>query len=358
MRRVVSAREQVELLSPWKHRAAAPSLIVPRRLSGPLVIPSPSLDKHGWSQDRLNANALSHWDNADELTRHEAGFWYPVAHQWSDHITGHLGMHPHKGYGIIAASSPLRRWDGNLQDAHNFFTHYPHSPENVRKPPGPAGGQNLARMQQVFHAADDPAAIRAALSSNKAGTIAPKISNFHDNMEDPHAPDPVTIDSWMPRGILWGHDEEPWIPDELNIPNAKGNLPTPRDIGLKALGWTGGYDRMAEAIRHVARERGLEIANIPQAGIWSKLGGTPSPDDSMPDHPDGPLSYINDPSALYHYTWAQHSRQHPSGLYVPGSLRTAAPHYVDHHWDHLVSDMTPEEIAFHHTGRPTDSAEW
>lgn len=321
----------------------------------PQIINSPMLDKHGFSQDRLNHNALTHWDAANPQDQEDAEFWYPVAHNWADHMTDHMGIHPHKGYGLVAAGSPERRWDGNLQDTHNFMTHYPTAPENVRKFPGKTGKENLARMMRVYHAPDDPAAIRNALSKSGDYKGAPKLFNFHDNMLDPYDPNPSTIDSWMPRGILWAHDEEPWWPEELNKPinkpfynkdaqqwERRPGFPTARDIGRKLLGWTGGYDRMAEAMRHVARERDLGIANVAQAGIWSKLGGTPSPDgDSIASHPGGPLTHINDPDALYRYAWNDYAQNRPGGLHLPPDARIRLSYndhqgFVDHHWDDIA----------------------
>jgi hypothetical protein len=365
VRRILTAREQYELWNPEPWRLAAATLLAPRTIDTPQNVPSKSMDKYGWTQDRLNANALSHWDAADEATKHQAGFWYPVAKNWSDHMTDYRGLSPEKGYGIIAAASPLRRWDGNLQDAHNFFTHWPHAPENIRKAPGLAAGQNLERMKRVYASDDTPEAIRAALSSAKSGNAAKKITNFYNNIRDPEDPNSVTIDSWMPRGILWGHGEEPSWPEELNTPvkaaygsNVEYRDPTARDIGIKALGWAGGYDRMAEAIRHVARERNLPYAHVAQAGIWNKLGGTPTPDgDFVADHPEGPLTHIQDPSALYRYAWGQYSRQHPRGRAVAAREWHG---YVDDHWDHLATELTPEEIAVHHgdhLGVEADEAE-
>lgn len=342
----------------------APRTAMPAAVPKPPKSDSPWMDAHGWTQDRLNANALSHWDAASPQTQAEAHHWYPAAHDWADEMSSRNGWHPDKGYATVAAFSPLRRWDGNLQDAHNFMTHYPHSPENLKRPSGLSSGENTKRAQRVYDAPDDPAAIRQALWGKAGEKGAKKITNFHDNMRDPSDPNPVTIDSWMPRGILWGHGEEPNWPDDLNkgLPITKKQNPetgawespgvrppTPRDIGLQALGKAGAYDRMANAVRHVAQQRGLPAAHVAQAGIWNKLGGTANPDgDQVPQHPFGPMTHIQDPHALYQEVWGRQKAPKSAGFHYA----TDSGFEIDDYRDDADGAMKAIDIAFAHGDVP------
>lgn len=347
---------------------------------------SPWMDKHGYTQDVLNTNALAWWDRMTPQQQHEAQYWYPVYHEWATEQAARKGIHPDKGAGVVAATSPLRRWDGNVQDAHNFITHYPDAPENIKKPPGLSAGQNIKRAQRVYDAPDDPAAIRAALSDSKDPNSAKKIFNFHDLGVNPehggaynYAQQPVVIDSWMPRGILThpdqaeaatGTDDINLVPPTLRDRKVKKvrkqNLatgvwedtgyrdPNLRDVGISALSNKGGYDRMSNALRHVAQQRNLPFAHIAQAGIWNRLGGTANPDetgDQVAAHDAGPLTHIQDPHALYDAMWKRQVNQ-PTKQLQPVAFARGDVHHVDDDWDHFKTPHTKIELAVAHGQLP------
>lgn len=345
---------------------------------------SPWMDKHGFSQDVLNSNALAWWDRMTPQQQHEAHYWYPVYHEWATEQAARKGIHPDKGAGVVAATSPLRRWDGNLQDAHNFLTHYPHAPENIKKPPGLSAAANIKRAQRVYDAPDDPAAIRSALSESKDPNSAKKILSFHDLGVNPehggaynHADQPVVIDSWMPRGILLHPDQaEQYNSEDINlVPESlrdrkvkkvrkqnpetgvwedQGHRdPNIRDVGLWALNNKGGYERMANALRHVAAQRNLPFAHVAQAGIWNRLGGTANPDgsgDQVAEHPAGPLTHIQDPHALYDAMWNRQVNQ-PKRQLQPVAL-ARGDYHIDDDWDHLKTPHSKVELAVAHGRLP------
>jgi len=341
--RIVTAREQFEMLAPWLRIAA------PRQTS---------LDKYGFTQDVLNRNALSHWDALPDHMKAQAADWYPQAHQMAHGFARDFGHHPNHAMGVFAALSPLRRWDGNLQDAHNFLQHVHGDQSQIKNPPGPASRQNIARAHRVM--ATDPsdhANILAALSSSNDPDSAKKIRNFYGNISNPDDPNPVTIDSWMPRGVLWGHGQPQTIPGDLAhkmVPIKKkqddgshvvvGERPfNARDLGIKAVGWAGGYDRMADAVRHVAQQRGLPQAHVAQAGIWNGLAGYEYPDepDAPPLHTEGSTQFVNDRSGLYVPKNYQGRGKRTAGMGEHGG-------WVDESWDHIDSDMDDIDIAVAH----------
>lgn len=326
---------------------------------------SPWMDKHGFTQDVLNRNALAWWDGLTPRQQHEASFWYPTYQKWAFETARRNGLHPHKGVATVAATSPARRFDGNLQDAHHLMTHYPHRPDSLKRLSGITGGKNRERAMRVIDAPDDPAAIRAALSvGDQSKGDARKISEFHDTGVDPehggaynYADQPVVIDSWMPRGILVHPDQvaastDPHQPDlvpdslkgrqvriapKLNKATGKWESPgyrpaTLRDVGEWAIRAAGGYDRMANALRHVAAQRDLPFTHIAQAGIWNGLGGTPNPDVPA-SHENGPLTHVTDPNALYDAQWAQTMHDNPMPDHSQ-LVHAARSHHVDDDWDH------------------------
>lgn len=363
---------------------AAPKVKEPK----PPKSDSPWMDKHGFTQDVLNNNALAWWDRMTPQQQHEAQYWYPVYHEWATEMAARRGIHPHKGPGVVAATSPLRRWDGNLQDAHNILTHYPHAPENIKKPPGLSAAANVKRAQRVFDAPDDPAAIRAALSESKDPNSAKKILNFHDLGVNPehggafnYAQQPVVIDSWMPRGILVHPDAaEQYNSEDLNlVPETlrdrkvkkvrKQNPmtgewedtgyrdPNLRDVGIWALSNKGGYDRMANALRYVAQQRNLPFAHIAQAGIWNRLGGTANPDgmgDHVAEHPEGPLTHIQDPHALYNTMWSRQVNKPPAQpkALQPVAFARGEDFHVDEDWDHQATPHTKLHLDVAHGRLP------
>ena len=352
---------------------AAPKAKVPKEPKSD----SPWMDKHGFTQDVLNTNALAWWDRMTDQQKSEAQHWYPAYHDWAMEMADRKGIHPDKAAGVVAATSPLRRWDGNLQDAHNFLTHYPDHPELIKKPPGLSAGANIDRAKRVYDAPDDPAAIRAALSESKDPEAAKKISNFHDLGVNPnhggaynYAQHPVVIDSWMPRGILTHPDHAESVPSEdlslvpetlrdrkvkkvrkknpeTGVWEDQGHRdPNLRDVGLWALSNKGGYDRMANALRHVAQQRGLPYTHIAQAGIWNRLGGTANPaqGDAVAAHPNGPLTHIQDPHALYDEVW--HRQLNPPQQQQVAFADDAA--YIDNDWDHLKTPHNKDMMAVAH----------
>lgn len=73
--RITTAREQVEMLSPWTLTAA------PRRTRFE-QIPSKGLDALGITQRKLNGNFNSWMDTLSDQDKEEGGLWYPTGNDW------------------------------------------------------------------------------------------------------------------------------------------------------------------------------------------------------------------------------------------------------------------------------------
>lgn len=370
-------KQKVALLPEYRmSKTAAPAK---RKAPAKPKSDSPWMDKHGYTQDVLNRNALAWWDGLNPQQKHEAAYWYPVFSDWASEMAQRQGLHNDKGAGVVAATSPLRRWDGNLQDAHSVLVNHPHNQGAIKKPPGLGAGKNIIRAKRVMDAPDDPAAIRAALTERSDDPdAAKKITNFHDLGVNPehggaynYADQPVVIDSWMPRGILahpddvarHGGDSMELVPPSLRDRKVKKankfnretgqwesqghRPPNLRDVGIWALGNKGGYDRMANALRHVAEQRQLPFAHIAQAGIWNGLGGTPNPTADTPaPHDAGPLTHITDPNALYDEMWRRSGAVQNSPQMV--SAARDVSHHVDDDWDHQATPHDELDLAVAH----------
>lgn len=349
MPRITTAREQYEMAAPWRRTAA------PRQSS---------LDKYGFDQDTLTDNAMTHWDALPDHMKAQAADWYPQAHEMAHGFAKDFGHHPNHAMGVFAALSPLRRWDGNLQDAHNFLQHVNGDQSQIKNPPGPASRQNIARAHRVMQTdPSDHANILGALSTSNDPNAAMKIRNFYGNISNPKDPNPVTIDSWMPRGILWPHGAPQDVPGDLAdkmVPIKKkfedpsqpsgyrhevvGERPfNARDLGIKAVGWAGGYDRMANAVRQTAQAFNLPQAHVAQAGIWNGLAGYEygDGDESPPQHTEGSTQFVNDKSGLYVPVNYQGRGKRSAGIGAHGG-------WVDESWDHIDSAMDPIDIAIAH----------
>jgi hypothetical protein len=173
--------------------------------------------------DRYVMNILEVWEGASEDDRQMARNWYPVANQLAE-VIGDGDVR--KGAGVIAALSPLKRWEENVRLATKAVS-------------GSCNG----------HTGDALAKARAILEGADPATVLPmrlKTGNFYRNILDPLDPEPVTIDRHA-------HD--------VAVGERYGNR-------ARGLGKTGRYDLLAQAYRETGREL-FEIPNVPQAWAWT-----------------------------------------------------------------------------------------
>lgn len=209
--RILSAREQVEMLSPWLIEA------------GPRKAP---LD-----EDAMVKNILDHFKLVTPDQIDQGRDWYKNARQWADNISDKTNRDKGRVYATIAALSPNTDWDSNLRQAAHFLMNY--DPSMGSKPEDflPTIGENVHRAAQV-HDAQTPEEM-AALLGPESGH--PKIHNFYRNISGDESG--VTIDRWMTRVLL----------------GQNGNL-VDADEGAKALSGIGHYDSMANAVRRATEQ--------------------------------------------------------------------------------------------------------
>lgn len=363
MRRVLTAREQAEMLSPWHEPrvAARPYLRLPS-VRGDL------LDKMGLTQELFRRNQYS-W--IDSLTPEElrlGALWYPVGHEWVEHMAARHGIMPLKAHAVVSATSPQRRWitknlggSSNLGDAHLLLSSHPGAVTYIG---GKNGKRNLDKANAVLAASDDPDAVLAAfLGYDKKGrpkriADVAKTWAFMHTLHDPevggagnYMAQPVVNDSWAGRSGLWSRGQ--WerakqrasrsngdMREYLDYPNkgtgvgfdapkpekvynpdtdsweATGLMvpPSLSEVAARVLGKGGGYERMSNATRAAAKRAGLPFAHEAQAAIWAAISGNTNPI-SDPRH-ELDLHSIDHPEELYNEMWSRRA----SGLVVPSGV--------------------------------------
>lgn len=137
MRRVVSAREQADLLSPWQRLAAPPlatppdggSLQAPAPVSNdPVNDPKGFLNDSPVDYDTAKANIVSHVRGATPAQHFKGRVWYRGGHELFRDVGGILKGDPRQNIdrAITTASaySPQTAWGDNIQHAIHFLLHY------------------------------------------------------------------------------------------------------------------------------------------------------------------------------------------------------------------------------------------
>lgn len=334
--RITTAREQVEMLSPWTLTAA------PRRTRFE-QIPSKGLDALGITQRKLNGNFNSWMDTLSDQDKEEGGLWYPTGNDWGQHKAAEHDRHPDKIFGAMSKLSPQRKWYDNLDDADNIAANHGHNPGGILKPAGISGGDNLKQASRVFDAEDHPDAIEAAFLGGKKISDIPKTYDFKTNLADPerggahnYAAQPGTVDSWMGRSMLWSKkawDEHHAGGKQLSWPGKgtgqgldKGSPikkvdpatgkwqvvgvkpANARDVAARITKMSGGYGRMRQAMQQGAARHEMPFTHGAQAAVWKQISKNKNPNDPEFEHDKvGPAGTL----------WNQKWNQRASGLVAP-----------------------------------------
>jgi hypothetical protein len=357
MRRIVTARQQVEMLQPWLRVADRPP--AGRRIRRLPDVRADKLDELGYTQRKFNHNMLTWLDAATDEDKRQGALWYPVGHHWGQHMADRAGVHPDKVYGVMSKTSPQRKWistalngNSNLGDTHRIIFGAG-QPELIGRLGGKSGGDNLRQALRVMGAPDHPDAIRDAfLGMDSRGRVRrprdiAKTYDFFTALRDPESggaynymDQPAVIDSWAGRSGLWTRDrwmdahsggrpldypgrgtgkglDTPVKVKEVNPDTGQweftGRLKRPgaTDIAARVIGYGGGYDRLRNAVRNAASVHDMPYSHEAQATIWRLISGNENP--AGQPNPDLDLHSIDHPEHLYHEMWARHG----NGLYLP-----------------------------------------
>lgn len=358
MRRILTAREQVEMLSPWRQQTAArPGLRLPD-------VRGKWLDAAGLTQERFRHNYYS-W--IDSLTPEElatGGLWYPVGHDWGEHVARRTGLHPLKIHSLVSATSPRRRWisqnlgsESNLGDAYKIASLPPGA---VTELGGLSGKSNLEKASRIRVAADDPDSVTAAFlgyfpdGRPKQPKHSPKTWDFVTTLHDPehggafnYMAQPAVADVWAGASMLFSREQ--WerakelkrrngglMRDYLKYPGKGTELgldkpildketgvwkpPPISEVVARVISHGGAYDRMRNAMRAGAARHGLPFTHIGQASVWGAISGNPTP--TGEPRPDIDIDSIEHPEELYNELWARRASglitpRNPGGLVVP-----------------------------------------
>ena len=389
MRRIVTAREQFEMCSPW-----SPQAHLAARLRLPEV-QSKGLDALGITQRKLNGNFMSWMDELSDRDKDEGGLWYPTGNDWGHHASDQTNVHPDKVFGVMSKTSPQRAWYDNLADTHNIASNHRDNPEGILKPGGISGTDNLKQSLRVMSASDDPDDIHAAFLGTKnvkrrGQTVAiprspgdlPKTYDFYSTLRDPetggagnYLAQPGVVDSWMSRTMLWskkrwddakqggkpltwpgkgsGEGLDKPLPTKKQNPET-GNYevvgmraPNARDVAARVTGIAGGYDRMRNAMRNGAATHDLPFTHGAQAAVWKSISGNKNPS-GVPNH-DVDIDSIDHPGDRWDEMWNRRA----SGLLTPASHGFQVAHRTAAHGSH--NDIHgPEDTLDEEWGTPED----
>lgn len=231
MKRIVTAREQHEMLSPWLIEA------------GPKA---PALDN-----DWMVQNILDHYNHSTDEHKAAGAQWYPSAREFIKNIADKTNRDPNRAAAIMAAMSPQEEWERNIQNGTNFMLNYdPANPgawhQNPNKPTQGTGtpglGDNINRAIAVHHAHPDQ--IYQALGNG------PKVQNFYRNLSGDD--DSVTVDGHMAKAIM-----------------GEGGQLADYGNAMKALSPKDSYNQMSDAVKKAAAETGISPSQM-QATVWLK----------------------------------------------------------------------------------------
>jgi hypothetical protein len=357
MRRITTAREQHEMLAPWR-QAARPGIRLPRTKAD-------YLDSIGLTQDKLKHNYYSWLDSLTPEQIATGGLWYPVGHDWGEHVGRRTGLHPLKVHSLVSATSPRRLWisqnlgrQSNLGDAYLIATNPPGA---VPKLGGLSGKSNLDKANRIRAAAEDPDSIMEAFLGHFPATGKPKrprdTPKTHDFVTTLHDPEtggafnymaqPAVGDVWATLSCLFSRDQ--WdradtlrrrngglIVDYLKYPGkgedeglgkfvlnkktGEWEEPPLSEVAARVVDRGGGYDRVRNAMRAGAARHQLPFAHIGQAAVWGEISKNPTP--TGQPNPDVDLDSIEHPEELYHELWARRASglvapRDPGGLILP-----------------------------------------
>lgn len=136
MPRIFRAREQAEMLLPWRHaydiQSPAPDLANPLRTPrGPKVAPTDELndpmghlDKRPYDYNTMVENLVSHYHGASDKERKQGRLWYKAAHDLFHTFAKDNGITPERAVSMGAAFSPLTDWGDNVHHAEQFMLGY------------------------------------------------------------------------------------------------------------------------------------------------------------------------------------------------------------------------------------------
>lgn len=366
MRRITTAREQVEMLAPWRSAARPGLRFQPVR--------GRWLDDAGLTQEFFRRNQYSWIDSLTDRELAEAALWYPVGNEWGEHMAARYGVLPLKVHATNAATSSQRRWisknlgrSSNLGDTHLLLSSPLGSVESLG---GKSGASNLVKAHRVLAAPDDRDSVLAAFvgydKNGRPKRIADtqKTYNFTTLLDDPYTggagnyrAHPVVNDSWAGRSGLWsrsvyerarerasrsngpialylkypgkgtGKGLDAPKPETAYDPETKtwyktGELlpPSASEVAARVITKGGAYERLSNATRAAAARRGLPFAHEAQAGIWAAI--SQNKNYQGPPRPDVDLDSIEHPEELYNELWARRASgliapHNPSGLILP-----------------------------------------
>lgn len=133
--RIVTAREQAEMLSSWHYaydiQSPAPGQpIVPKGIPKTRTVSDPANDPAGYMSQRpvgyndMVNNLVSHYHGSTDDEKKSGRMWYKAAYDLFHNFAKDNGVSPEKAVGYGAAFSPLTDWGDNVHHAQQFHFGY------------------------------------------------------------------------------------------------------------------------------------------------------------------------------------------------------------------------------------------
>lgn len=134
MRRILTARQQAEMLAPWRlaYDIQSPAPGEPLQTKRGPKVPSTDpdndpmghLDKRPYDYNTMVDNLVSHYNGASDKERKQGRLWYRVAHDMFHKFAKDNNTTPERAVAMGAAFSPLTDWGDNVYHAEDFMLGY------------------------------------------------------------------------------------------------------------------------------------------------------------------------------------------------------------------------------------------
>lgn len=137
-----------------------------------------------WYSPRIARNLLHVYQSASPSEISEGLNWYTSAHSYATCLASKYNVSVPATCGIIAALSPGRNWELNLQDADTFLTEWTNGRRDCDLPlVGTYGWRNIVKASKIA-SGQDPLDVLGG----------DKVRSFYQNLLDPSDPSPICID--------------------------------------------------------------------------------------------------------------------------------------------------------------------
>jgi hypothetical protein len=224
--------------------------------------------KMGVTRDGMAAEISSKINDSNLA---EGRAWYQEAQTFNNDLAARSGLSVEQTAAITAAVSPRTPWPRNKELAEKIAMNYKDF-DGVQPTVRDRNGKLDTPAQAAGRAMGGTLSKNSGIAFEiaRGGSIDEHLSgvkrrSFYNNMVDPVNSKDITVDTWMTRAAMNTSTKEGGL-----------DLDTATDFLTMSKGITkggAGYVSISEAVRKVARERGLTPHEV-QAAYWIAVSGS------------------------------------------------------------------------------------